>query len=187
MQVTQGHLPERQIEVGWPRKVITLKAEDFTYVPTLGAIHKWIWDIATAYTWHDGWLCPFHTSIDQRNMRCVAGNRGIRSCPGIGLAADDYISYLSPRRQRQCRGWVVCYSWASRLGNAYWDYVLAHQEEHIARPDSDARWIAIEILRNIRQMTGWNDWRRELQLRKEFPRHKRPWLKRLQPGNIGAR
>jgi hypothetical protein len=189
MHTVSGHTPEKQIELGFPRKVVTMPAYDWTYAPTLAAIHDWMWgDYGMLYySWHDGWLCPFHSSIGERNMRCVAGNRGIRQCPGIGMLADDYIDHWPEYRKRQFRGRVICYSWGHLLGLAYWDYVQAHQNEHLAQPDENARWIAVEVLRNTRRSCGWDDWRKELRLRQQLPRYKRRWLQRLEPGNINAR
>lgn len=165
----------------WGRPVEThLPEETFTYAPTLGKVHNWLWEAwgPLYVTWRDGWLCPWSSSVGQKNMTCSKGRRG--HCPGIGLLIEgSHVYHLDPPCQRRLTGRVVCYEWAHVLGHAYWDLITDERETIHALPD-DPRFVSVWILRRVLERSGWRDWRYEKDRRanKRWSQWLQPWKPR---------
>lgn len=183
MQILDGHLPEKRITIrdkwGNPKEVI-LPAEDFTYAPTLGKIHSWLFgDWGPLYiSWKHGWLCPWSSRVHLANMTCSAGMR--KHCPGIGLLIrNDHISHLTESCQRRLQSRVVCYEWCHRLSRVYWDLITERRDEILTLPD-DTTIVSMWILKRVYKTSGWYKWRYEKERRLREKR-KRNWLHQLEP------
>lgn len=160
--------------LGLPR-IVTIPERQHTYAPTLATVHRWLWQGWGPFyiSWRDGLLCPFHPQVKHKNMTCCTGQRGVglRRCSGLGMLIElDDVLHLSPHKQRQLIGRVVCYEWCHHLAQAYW---AISRQELIKMPD-DSQLLITHLMRTTYKQSGWLDWHREKKERES--KKKLDWL-----------
>lgn len=159
---------------------ITFPEREYTYAPTLGAVHKWLFDNwgLLYLSWRHGLLCPFDKQVGTKNITCSNGRR--KRCNGLAIHRR-LVAHLCEREQRKLIGRVVCYEWCHILSIAYWDIPTA---ELLELPD-DINLVAFHIMRRIIRDTGWLDWKRELG-RRQNGKRLRDWITPLPSKNHRA-
>jgi len=146
---------------------VTFPETEHTWSPTLAAVHKWLWEDGPLYrSWHDGWLCPFHSDVGHKNITCSPGLRS--RCYGILITNENRGN--SPLKTL---GKVVCYEWGHVLTNHYWTLQHETQDQMIATLPDDTRTVAFHILHLILRSSNWWNWRQEPKRRQTT---KQNWL-----------
>jgi hypothetical protein len=167
------HIPKRTVTTTTqPPFSVTFPAQSIRTIPTLGTIHKWLFDYALFINWKDGWLCPFDERTAYQNITCSYGLR--KHCSGNGILITEQNS---PGLSKHWLKRVICYNWAHHLTMAYWNITT---NELIELPD-DKQLVCRFILKEITRKTSWYKWFREKQLRTKKPRHR--WLTPLRDKN----